>query len=99
MDRVDLVLVSEGIEVKEADILDEELERGRSDHVPIMVEVEAGAVGGGGVEEVDGDGGAEAIRNKQQLLSTSDPAAKASSPPPTAASPPLCHSLRSFSDD
>ncbi|KAL9005040.1 MAG: hypothetical protein Q9188_002167 [Gyalolechia gomerana] len=42
MDRVDLILVSQGMRVKGADILDEELERGRSDHVPLMVEVDVG---------------------------------------------------------
>ncbi|KAL8833633.1 MAG: hypothetical protein Q9170_004154 [Blastenia crenularia] len=47
MDRVDLILVSEGVRVGDADILDSELERGRSDHVPLMVEV---MVGGHGIE-------------------------------------------------
>ncbi|KAL8709643.1 MAG: hypothetical protein Q9225_007421 [Loekoesia sp. 1 TL-2023] len=40
MDRVDLILASEEVRVRDADILDTELERGRSDHVPLMVEVE-----------------------------------------------------------
>ena len=35
MDRVDLILVSEGTRIKRANILDSELERGRSDHVPL----------------------------------------------------------------
>ncbi|KAL9627779.1 MAG: hypothetical protein Q9204_006338, partial [Flavoplaca sp. TL-2023a] len=39
MDRVDLILVSEGVKVNGADILDSELERGKSDHVPLWVEV------------------------------------------------------------
>lgn len=43
MDRVDLILASRGMKVRDADILDEELERGRSDHVPLWVEVEVGA--------------------------------------------------------
>ena len=40
-DRVDMVLVSRGLEghVKAADILDCEAERGSSDHVPLWVEV------------------------------------------------------------
>ncbi|KAL8868956.1 MAG: hypothetical protein Q9174_004638, partial [Haloplaca sp. 1 TL-2023] len=40
MDRVDLILVSEGVVVRGADILDSEAERGRSDHCPLWVEVE-----------------------------------------------------------
>ncbi|KAL8786230.1 MAG: hypothetical protein Q9213_002919 [Squamulea squamosa] len=42
MDRVDLILVSEEMEIKGADILDSELERGLSDHVPSWVEVDVG---------------------------------------------------------
>ncbi|KAL8725885.1 MAG: hypothetical protein Q9166_007082 [cf. Caloplaca sp. 2 TL-2023] len=42
MDRVDLILVGEGVKLRGADILDNEMERGRSDHVPLWVEVEAG---------------------------------------------------------
>ncbi|KAI4131237.1 MAG: hypothetical protein LQ338_001330 [Usnochroma carphineum] len=42
MDRVDLILASQGLTVSDADILDEEVERGRSDHVPLWVEVEVG---------------------------------------------------------
>ncbi|KAL9597068.1 MAG: hypothetical protein Q9219_005397 [cf. Caloplaca sp. 3 TL-2023] len=42
MDRVDLILVSEGVVIKDANILDTVLERGRSDHVPLMVKIEAG---------------------------------------------------------
>ena len=42
MDRVDLILVSQGVKVRDADILDTELERGRSDHVPLMVKIEVG---------------------------------------------------------
>ncbi|KAL8654993.1 MAG: hypothetical protein Q9226_003215 [Calogaya cf. arnoldii] len=45
MDRVDLILVSEGTKIKRADILDSELERGRSDHVPLWVEVEVKSLG------------------------------------------------------
>ncbi|KAL8851313.1 MAG: hypothetical protein Q9221_003758 [Calogaya cf. arnoldii] len=45
MDRVDLILVSEGTKIMRADILDSELERGRSDHVPLWVEVEVKSVG------------------------------------------------------
>lgn len=46
-DRVDLILVLEDsltqkkITVKEADILDEEMERGPSDHVPLYITIEA----------------------------------------------------------
>lgn len=50
MDRVDLCLVSEEVRVVGADILDEELERGRSDHVPLMVEVLGNMNRDGGVE-------------------------------------------------
>ncbi|KAI4144837.1 MAG: hypothetical protein L6R39_004022 [Caloplaca ligustica] len=42
MDRVDLILVGRRVRVKDADILDDELERGRSDHVPLWVEVDVG---------------------------------------------------------
>lgn len=42
MDRVDLCLVSEGVKLKGAGILDSVEERGRSDHVPLWVEVEVG---------------------------------------------------------
>ncbi len=42
MDRVDLILVSRSVSVRDADILDDELDRGRSDHVPLWVEVDAG---------------------------------------------------------
>ena len=42
MDRVDLILVSRGVRLKDADILDDERERGRSDHCPLWVEVEIG---------------------------------------------------------
>lgn len=45
MDRVDLILVSEEARIKRADILDSELERGRSDHVPLWVEVEVRSAG------------------------------------------------------
>ena len=43
-DRVDMVLVSKGLEqhLKAADILDSEAERGCSDHVPLWVEVSVG---------------------------------------------------------
>ncbi len=43
-DRVDMVLVSRGLEqrVKVADILDSEAERGSSDHVPLWMEVGVG---------------------------------------------------------
>lgn len=46
-DRVDLVLVSGGLRgaVVEADILDEELERGPSDHVPLFLGLDLGRVG------------------------------------------------------
>ncbi|KAL8934335.1 MAG: hypothetical protein Q9216_005962 [Gyalolechia sp. 2 TL-2023] len=61
MDRVDLILVSQGVRVREADILDEQMERGRSDHVPLMVEVEVGGDGGergeGKPEDEDAGGG------------------------------------------
>lgn len=46
-DRVDLILVSgqshaqDGIALKEADILDEEMERGPSDHVPLYITMKA----------------------------------------------------------
>lgn len=41
-DRVDLMLASKGLReaVKEADVLDTELERGPSDHVPLLVAIE-----------------------------------------------------------
>ena len=42
MDRVDLILVSEKIALTKADILDTEEERGPSDHVPLLVELEVG---------------------------------------------------------
>lgn len=45
MDRVDLIFVSEGTRIKRADILDSELERGRSDHVPLWIEVEVKSAG------------------------------------------------------
>ncbi|KAI4249582.1 MAG: hypothetical protein L6R42_008922 [Xanthoria sp. 1 TBL-2021] len=45
MDRVDLILVSEEARIKRADILDSELERGRSDHAPLWVEVEVRSAG------------------------------------------------------
>ena len=42
-DRVDMILVTKGLKgwVKEADILDSEEERGPSDHVPLMIKLEA----------------------------------------------------------
>ena len=48
-DRVDMVLVSRGLEgrVRGLDILDCEEERGGSDHVPLWVEVGVGDEGGG----------------------------------------------------
>ncbi len=48
-DRVDMVLVSRGLErkVKVADILDCEAERGSSDHVPVWLEVGVGDEIGG----------------------------------------------------
>ncbi|CAL8581523.1 hypothetical protein XPA_007212 [Xanthoria parietina] len=51
MDRVDLILVSEGTRIKRANILDSELERGRSDHVPLWIEVELKSAG----DEVEDD--------------------------------------------
>ncbi|KAL8703365.1 MAG: hypothetical protein Q9201_003450 [Fulgogasparrea decipioides] len=45
MDRVDLVLVSQGVKLKDADILDTEDERGTSDHVPLCVEIETASAG------------------------------------------------------
>ena len=49
-DRVDLMLVSEGVagegRVRGADVLDEEGERGPSDHVPVCLEVGARLVDG-----------------------------------------------------
>ncbi|KAL8685066.1 MAG: hypothetical protein Q9218_007995 [Villophora microphyllina] len=45
MDRVDLILVGRGVELKGADILDTEADRGTSDHVPLWVEVEVPLVG------------------------------------------------------
>ena len=49
-DRVDMVLVTKGVgvqsRVKEADILDQEDERGPSDHLPLFVELD---VPGGGI--------------------------------------------------
>ncbi|KAL9054739.1 MAG: hypothetical protein Q9206_003428 [Seirophora lacunosa] len=42
MDRVDLILASQGVRVRDADILDEEMERGKSDHVPLWVQIEVG---------------------------------------------------------
>ncbi|KAI4238565.1 MAG: hypothetical protein LQ349_001019 [Xanthoria aureola] len=59
MDRVDLILVSEGTRIKRADILDSELERGRSDHVPLWIEVEVKSAG----DEVEAD---EKERTKSQ---------------------------------
>ena len=57
-DRVDLILVSKGLEgrVKGADVLDCEEERGVSDHVPLWVEVGGGGVGGGEVENDEAGG-------------------------------------------
>ena len=46
MDRVDLILVSEGARINGADILDSELERGKSDHVPLWVEVSVRSIEG-----------------------------------------------------
>ncbi|KAI4271358.1 MAG: hypothetical protein LQ337_006067 [Flavoplaca oasis] len=46
MDRVDLILVSERARINGADILDSELERGRSDHVPLWVEVSVRSIEG-----------------------------------------------------
>lgn len=52
-DRVDLILVTEGLEaqgrVRGADVLDREEERGVSDHVPLFVELGIGDVDGGGM--------------------------------------------------
>jgi exonuclease III len=47
-ERVDLVLVSRGLReaVVEADILNEEVERGPSDHVPLFVGLDLGRLGG-----------------------------------------------------
>ncbi|KAI4227483.1 MAG: hypothetical protein L6R36_002384 [Xanthoria steineri] len=59
MDRVDLILMSGGTRIKRVDILDSELERGRSDHVPLWIEVEVKSPGG----EVEGD---EKDRRKSQ---------------------------------
>jgi len=41
-DRVDLILVTKGLRecVREADVLDSEVERGPSDHVPLLIELE-----------------------------------------------------------
>ncbi|KAL8820881.1 MAG: hypothetical protein Q9223_001001, partial [Gallowayella weberi] len=52
MDRVDLCLVSDGVRLKGADILDSVDERGSSDHVPLSVEVEVG----GKYDEVKDEG-------------------------------------------
>lgn len=46
-DRVDMVLVTGGVGVRGADVLDCEGERGPSDHVPLFVEIDVGCVGGG----------------------------------------------------
>ena len=55
-DRVDMMLVTKGVggrdRVRQADILDQEDERGPSDHVPLFVEL-----GFGGECQVDGGGG------------------------------------------
>ena len=53
-DRVDMILVTRGLEgsVKVADILDEEGERASSDHVPLFVELDLDLVQEGG--EIDG---------------------------------------------
>jgi len=60
-DRVDLVLVSGGLReaAMEADILNEELERGPSDHVPLFVGLDLGRLGGG---EAWGKGGWEWVK-------------------------------------
>lgn len=41
-DRVDMILVTKGLReyVKQADVLDSEMERGPSDHVPLFIELE-----------------------------------------------------------
>ena len=50
-DRVDMILVSKGLEaqcrVREADVLDREEERGPSDHVPLFVVLGVGRMNGG----------------------------------------------------
>ncbi|KAL9589825.1 MAG: hypothetical protein Q9203_001374 [Teloschistes exilis] len=59
MDRVDLILVSQSVNLKDADIQDSPEERGTSDHVPLWVEVMVDDIDGSGedkkVGEVDGD--------------------------------------------
>ncbi|KAL8929026.1 MAG: hypothetical protein Q9208_001469 [Pyrenodesmia sp. 3 TL-2023] len=53
MDRVDMILATRGLKLRDANILDEGLERGRSDHVPLWVEVEVGASGDDGFARSD----------------------------------------------
>ncbi|KAI4197356.1 MAG: hypothetical protein LQ350_005977 [Teloschistes chrysophthalmus] len=59
MDRVDLILVSQKVILKGADILDSPEERGTSDHVPLWVEVNVEDMGETdeekGVREVNGN--------------------------------------------
>ncbi|KAL8984982.1 MAG: hypothetical protein Q9177_004560 [Variospora cf. flavescens] len=57
MDRVDLIMASQRLGVKDADILDDEMERGRSDHVPLWVEVLVGSGNGGGMKKGGGGRG------------------------------------------